>query len=386
MNTRTAPIYRALCGMSLALLCGSLGQQFAPDAPAPTPTEPTASADSAAAADSTVALASRTTPGSRSVEPPSTFPIASPCTDHCGILPAGSDLSWGVTDHRVAPVSAPPMEEPPPARGPDVAIAYAQAAVQQPTAEPHAGEPFSFASPRVPVVPARPGGLSLDPIVLALLETETVPTDDTADAVPLTAATDPRGETPDAHAAPDLLDPSSSYPSADSGAPFKRGSQPSEKPGARSAAPLPYGQAPNAHGPAMGPGSADPAGGGAPTVSLDLPHQAENPWSDKTPGDVPDWMAPVLNPGGDPGPAVAGPQIGGPAPLLPLFNDTEPLVERIASGTPGPGEDPFRAPRLESAARPTDLLVAAAVPEPTSLLLFAIASFSMAGLGRARRH
>jgi hypothetical protein len=304
------------------------------------------------------------------------------------MLATSMDSAWGSGHARAALISAPPTDDAPAPRGADVVLAFAQAAAQPVTAAP---APSGGSWAATPITPMRPGGLWIEPVVSALLDPDP-PLQPSNPQTPL-AATEPLGEgtttatvPPDAHAVPAPFDPSLSSPGT-AGTPFKRGTQPSEKPGARSAAPLPNQfQFPNtihAITPAQPRGSADPASPN-PDSSFDPPAEAANPSPDATPADAPRGLAPVLDRGGDPGPTGTGPQFSGPA-QLPSLNDTGRVLERVATGTPGPGENPFNAPRFEVVALPADLLVAAVVPEPASLLLFAIASFSLAGLGRARR-
>jgi hypothetical protein len=63
--------------------------------------------------------------------------------------------------------------------------------------------------------------------------------------------------------------------------------------------------------------------------------------------------------------------------MNPLF-DPDPVLDNIANPPPGP-EDTL------DAGLPNDLVVVAAVPEPTSLALLAIAALGLAGIGRTRR-
>lgn len=74
-------------------------------------------------------------------------------------------------------------------------------------------------------------------------------------------------------------------------------------------------------------------------------------------------------------------------PWLPLVDDPEPALDRMAQGLPGPGDTgsvPFATPPLELASGPAGLELAAVVAEPTSLLLAGFALLGMAAGARRR--
>lgn len=381
MNPRIAPVCRVLGGLSLALLCVPIGHELTREAPfGATPAEPIAAVPDGSAVPAKRVAEARSPLG----DPPSTLPLGAGCAPSCSTLLAGSGETWEPSHARAAQVSAPPVEELelPPAGAVGVAVAFAQAAVEAVNSTPaqtRRYEPAQSPMPPQPARPARPGGLWLQPVISALLEPAEPATTETTD--PQQPAAEPQGEgktpaamPPDAHAAPPLFDPSSTSPAANPGAPSKRGSLPSEKPGARSASPLPYGPAPNVTAPGGGP----PANGPAGTPDGTDP---------ATPVETPPWNNPVFS-GGGPGPAAPGqpatPSQQPPGSPQPLIEGIGPVVERIAGGDPAPGELPAFTPGLE-AALPSLLLVVAAVPEPASLSLFGIAAFCLAGLRRARR-
>jgi hypothetical protein len=402
MRPRTAPLYRVLGGLSLALLWVPLGNELSPDDMVGMARDTAEDVAAAQAGAAVTAAAQRTQQLAPAISVPSTFPLASPCAPSCSTLLAGMEGShsfWDAGPARAVPVSAPAVdEEAPPARGASVAIAFAQAAVQPAAAAPTPGGRYT---PAEPVMPARPGRLWVEPVVTALFDPDAAepgPTEGTAEppTQPDAAAPQEEGKTPaavpaDDHAAPAPFDPLSTSPAASPGAPFKRGSQPSEKPGARAAAPLPSGTAPNGAAPSgNGPGPSGPADGTDPAHAFVPAGEAPNAAPASTPVETPRWSTPVYQ-GGGPGPATPSqpatpaPQLAGPGSLLPLIESIGPVVERIAGGSPAPGEHPLLAPRAE-AALPSVLLVVAAVPEPSSLALFGIAAFCLAGLRRARRH
>jgi hypothetical protein len=380
MKPRTAPVCRVLGGLSLALLCVPIGHELMRDEMfGPPPPEPVA----AAPEDPATAATSVAQERSRLGDLPSTLPLGAGCAPSCYTLLASSGEAWDPGHARAALVSAPPVEELPPAGAAGMAIAFAQAAVMEVPSTPTQRSRYEPVQPTMPAMPARPGGLWLQPVISALLEPADPAT--TASTEPPPRPAEPQGEgappaavPPDAQAAPPLFDPSSTSPAANAGAPFKRGDKPSEKPGARSESPLPYGPAPNGTAPSGNLPARGPAGtpdGTDPATSFVPVSDAPNAAPVATPAEAPRWNEPVFN-GGGPAPATPSPQ--------PLIEGIGPVVERIAGGDPGPGESPALTPRLE-AALPSLLLVVAAVPEPTSLTLFAIAGCCLAGLRRARR-
>lgn len=387
MNPRTAPLVRVVGGLSLALLCVLLGlQQNASEwaeAPAPSPEDVSPVLDEAI---SITPAAPAPAPAAVPLSAPTAaHPALASCGPSCSGVAAPVELSWGTGHVAAARVSAPAEEEAPPARGADVAIAFAQAAAQ--SAAPAAG-PSEPSWPAPPVVPTPPGSGWLQPVVSALFDadppaptpTATDPTLPTASppqgtgttptAVPLTAQPTPEGFVPSATAAP-----------TGPGVPSKRHRQPGDKANGSTPAPLAAASVPARGGTGQGGGS-DPDPSDQPftdTPSTATSGQGPGQPFSQAPDHVPAWVPPVSGPGL--GPVDNNPQPGVPSPWAPLLSDP-PLVDRVAA--PQPRAEDLLIPNLEPTASPLEAVVAAVVAEPGSLALLALAALGMAGLQRQR--
>ena len=396
MTLRTAPIVRVLGGISLAVLCVHLAMQQTSgqwnESPPPTAEEAGAVPDEAPSTATRPAA-----PAAPAQSAPSAVDSAlASCGSSCGGAAAAPvELSWGAGQVAAARVSAAPVEDTPPARGADVAVAFAQTAAQ--SAMP-AAAPGERGWPSQPAVSTPPGNSGwLEPVVSALLEPDPAPPTPTGTDTPL--PTPPQGEATTPMAVPLVAQPTPAgvdpwspiaTPITPAGAPFKRTGQPGDKAGGRAPAPLAGAPVFHPYLPARGQGGQGGEGGGEDPSPSGLPF-ADTPSSDApftdspgrapadVPSSVPDWVPAVSGPGQAP---VFGhtPLPGAPAPWVPLLSDP-PLVDRVAAGPRARPED-LLTPALEPAATPLDAVVAAVVTEPGSLALLAIAALGLAGLQR----
>lgn len=384
MNPRTAPLVRVLGGLSLALLCVHTGlQQNASESEgAPPPTlddfaTVLEEAPAAAPRAKTLALTALPAPsalGSGFVS----------CGTSCAGVAAPVELSWGTGHVAAAPVSAPVMEEMPPARGADVAIAFAQAAVQSVAPAETPTERWWPTPPAVSPPPA-PGWLA--PVVSALFEPDPAQPLHTGSGHTQPTAPPPNGTSPmavplSADPTPEGFNPSTNP----SGTPFKRTRQPGDKANGPAPAPLVAGPVAYPNQPA---GGGQGNGGDHPEDNDDETPANTTPVNttpvntpDNGPGQasdhVPAWVPPVSGPGL--GPVDNGPQPGVPAPWAPLV--TAPLVDRVAN--PQPRAEDLLVPPLESVTSPLQAVVVAAVAEPGGLALLSLAALGLAGLQRRR--
>ena len=348
---RTAPAYQALGGLSLALVCSPIGEHLGQWS--------LASTDPSETHVETIAAG----PAETSAPARAAAPQGDGCSgaSHCQTLLTSGGFFAGV-DH--LPASAVSSEglgdhEAKPGQG----IRVAMAGTSQPSTATSASAqgPRPFAAPAIPAMPSGPATTGVEPAVTALFEPTAVEPIVTAGAPD--ADTTPEAVVPRAGTTPgDLFNPQGVPQDT---TPFKPGGDYTpDKPEGRAAAPLP-GNSPLANWPPTG-GPATPNEDGPP-VPPTWPGDEHAP--DPGPGGSPDipWLVPVLGP---PGP-VSSP----PNPMEPLFS---PVLDPIVNPPLGP-DDP-----LDNLV-PSDLVVAAAVPEPTSLALLAIAAMGLAGIGRTRR-
>jgi hypothetical protein len=346
---RTAPIYHALGGLSLALACSPLGEHLSKWSQASTdPVETHVETHVGTHFDTTTASAS----GSSAQAAVRTK------LSQVQSLPTSGELFAGYDHVPAVAVSAEGLGGHAADQGRATQGAMAGSSHQPAATSASAdgpGGPLEFATP------SRPSGAGtpwIEPTITALLEPESVEPIVTAGA-------------PDAEATPDAVvphagstparpfDPLATPEGPDTSTPFKRGGHTPDKPEGRAAAPLPGNEPVPSRPPAGGPPYPNPS----PTV---FPGDAPNPGP--TPGGPLDWPAPVNPPG-----PLTWPQQN---PLLPLLPD--PPLDDIANPPLGP-DDTLDA-RL-----PNDLVVVAAVSEPSSLALLAIAAMGLAGIGRTRR-
>ena len=349
--TRTAPAYQALGGLSLALLCSPLGEHL--------------SKWSQASTNPVATHAETTTAGPAgpsehaSVRKPATRAEEESLLTSDGLF-AGSDHVPSVA------VSAEGLGDHAAESGGSIRVALAGSSHSSGATSAAADGPGSFA-PAFPALPSAPGTPEIEPAVTALFEptsVEPIVTAGAPDAETLPDAVVPHAGTAPAH--PD--DPQATPEGPATSAPFKRGGHTPDKPEGRAAAPLP-GNVPVSSGP--------PAGGPS------LPHDdglrapferpGDAPVTGQTPGGPLDdplpWQPPVIPPG-----PLTWPPMN---PTLPLF-DPSPVLDRIANPPTGPDDT------LDDVL-PNDLVVVAAVPEPSSLALLALAALGLAGIGRTRR-
>jgi hypothetical protein len=265
MNPRIAPLVRVVGGLSLALLCVLLGlQQNAgewAEGPPPTLEDVAAMLDEASTSTtSPLAPAPAAVPLSA---PTAVYPALASCGPSCSGVAAPVELSWGTGHVAAARVSAPAEEDTPPARGADVAIAFAQAAAQ--SAAPAAG-PSEPSWPTPPVAPTPPGSGWLQPVVSALFDADPSPPTPTATGPTLPTATPPQGtgSTPTAvpltaQPTPESFVPSATAAPTGPGAPSKRHRQPGEKANGSTPAPLAAATGGDRPGRRGRPGSVRPA-------------------------------------------------------------------------------------------------------------------------------
>lgn len=388
MNPRTAPLVRIVGGLSLALLCALLGLQQDAGEWAETPAPEDASLSPVLDDASSITPAALPAPAAVPLPAPAAvYPAPASCGPSCSGVAAPVELSWGTGHVAAARVSAPAEEEAPPARGADVAIAFAQAAAQ--SAAP-AAAPSESRWPTPPVTPTPPASGWLEPVVSALFHADPAPPTPMVTDPALPAATPPQGTgtTPTAvplaaQPTPEAFVPSSvtSAPIDPAGAPAKRPRKPGEKATGSAPAPLAAAPVPARGGTGQGgetdPNASDPPFTEAPPI--DSPGQGPGQPFIDAPGHVPAWVPPVSGPGL--GPVDNNPQPGVPSPWAPLLNDP-PLVDRVAA--PQPRAEDLLVPNVEPAASPLQAVVAAAVAEPGSLVLLALAALGLAALQRQR--
>jgi hypothetical protein len=339
---RTAPVYHALGGLSLALACSPLGEHLSEWSQAATDPVETHAETTTAVAATPEHSAARTT--------------ARTDGEGCGtsqcqsLFTSGGLLTESDYVASVA-VSAGGLGD----QGRGVHVAAAGSSHQPAATSASADDPGPLALPS-PSLPSGSGTPWIEPTITALMEPTSVEPIVTAGAPEpetLPDAVVPRAGTTPAHP----FDPQAAPEGPASSTPFKRGGHTPDKPEGRADAPLPWNE-PVSSGPPAGGPYRNPA----PT---EWPGNAPNPGP--TPGGPPDWPAPVTPP---------GPLTWPPNPMPHLF-DPGPVLEKIANPPPGPDD------RLEDVL-PHDLAVVAAVPEPSSLALLAIAALGLVGIRRTR--
>ena len=394
MNPQAGPLVRVVGGVSLVLLCVQVGLRL--NAPEWEESPPATFDDLAA----TVADASPEAP--RPAAQPSATPSravpavygafpAAGCGASCGLhIAAPAEFPWGTGPVATALVTAPPVDELPPARGADVAVAFAQAAAWSAPAD---AVPQERPWPAPPVLPTRPGGTWLEPVVSALFDPD--PAQPLQPATPAVQPTEAQSDPTTPRAVPlDTAGMEPAAPLASAGAPFKRDGQlPADKASGR--APVPLAAPPVTYGPR---GISDGGGGPVPTRE-DSPSSLGPDDAGNGPGNAPPDNAPDGGPGLPtvfPGPDDFPGRVPNPLPdrapewvaprqptTLPLLHDPK-VPERVATGEPQPGDDPLLTPRFEPVALPADAVGATAVSEPGALALLAIAAMALAASRRTR--
>jgi hypothetical protein len=348
---RMAPVYQALGGLTLALTCSSLGEHLSQwSGVASDPLEPYAD---------TVADPTPTHQAAvRAMAPLSGCPGSS-CESIAavGAMFAGSEA--GVPS---VPVSGDVLGDAS-LQGQAMRVASAHGSSLPHASAPDGSDGVDASEPMTSLsMSGRPGASWVEPLVTALLEPTAV------EPIVIAVGQDPEAVpepvVPHAGAAPGHpVDPQAAPEGFATGTPSKRGgSPPSDKPGDRAATPLP----------GNSPVGAPPPAGGPQKLPVDDPWVAFPPVAGPPLGPAPDgplqWDVPRTGtPPGPPGDALD--------PILPLFQPSR-TPDQIAGESPG-------AQLPDSA--PADLVVVAAIPEPTSLALFAVAALALIGARRRRR-
>jgi hypothetical protein len=349
---RMAPVYQALGGLTLALTCSSLGEHLGQwSGVASDPLEPYVDTVAGSTPIHQAAV--------RAMAPLSGCPGSS-CESIAavGAMFAGSE--GGVPSVPVsgdvlgdASLQGQAMRV---ASAHDSSLPHASA-----SAGPNASEPrTSLGMPGWPGLgmPGEPGAPWVEPLVTALLEPTAV------EPIVIAVGQDPEAVpepvVPHAGAAPGHpVDPQAAPEGLAAGTPSKRGGSPpsDNKPGDRAATPLPWNS----------PVGDPPPAGGPQKLPIDDPGTAYPPVPGLPLGPAPDgplqWDVPPL---GLPDDALN--------PILPLFHPST-TPDAIVSEPP---DD-----TLPDSA-PADLVVVAAIPEPTSLALFAVAAVALVGARRRR--
>jgi hypothetical protein len=346
---RTAPVYHALGGLSLALACSPLGEHLSEWSQAATDPVETHAETTTAVAATPEHSAARTT--------------ARTDGEGCGtsqcqsLFTSGGLLTESDYVASVA-VSAGGLGD----QGRGVHVAAAGSSHQPAATSASADDPGPLALPS-PSLPSGSGTPWIEPTITALMEPTSVEPIVTAGAPEpetLPDAVVPRAGTTPAHP----FDPQAAPEGPANSTPFKRGGHTPDKPEGRADAPLPWNE----------PVSSGPPAGGPPYTPYTNPPLPEWPDDGPIPGLTPrgpidaPWDAPQNPPGPSPWPSLN--------PLLPLLH--KPPLDDIANPPPGPDDT------LEDVL-PHDLAVVAAVPEPSSLALLAIAALGLVGIRRTRR-
>lgn len=360
---RTAPAYQALGGLSLALVCSPLGEHLSKWSQAATdPVATHAETTTAAPAGSSERASARVAATGG----------AGDCTggtSHCQSLLTSDGLFAGSDPVPSVAVSGEGLGDQA-GQGGGIRVALAGSSHPSGATSAAADGPDSF-TPAFPALPSAPGTPEFEPAVTALFEptsVEPIVTAGAPEAETLPDAVVPHAGSRPAHP----YEPQAMPEGPATSTPFKRGGgHTPDKPEGRAAAPLP------SNGPVT---SLPPAGGPPDTNPAPTEWPGDGPNPGPTPGGPQDWLAPMTPPGPltwAPNPRSPDSGSTPPNPLPHLF-DPEPILDRIVNPPPGPG-DPV------DAALPNDLVVVAAVPEPSSLALLAIAALGLAGIGRTRR-
>jgi hypothetical protein len=339
---RTAPAYQALGGLSLALVCSPLGEHLSKWSQASTNPVATHAETTAAGPAGPSEHASVRKPATRAEEESLlTSDGLFAGSDH---VPSVAVSAEGLGDHAAE-------------SGGGIRVALAGSSHSSGATSAAADGPDSFA-PSFPALPPAPGGTpEIEPAVTALFEptsVEPIVTAGAPDAETLPDAVVPHAGSRPAHP----YEPQAAPEGPASSTPFKRGGgHTPDKPEGRADAPLPGNGPVSSTPPADGPRTPNPS----PT---EFPGHSPNPGP--TPGGPNDWLPPVNPPG-----PLTWPQ----DPLVPLLPDPPDDIANLPLGP----DDPL------DAGLPNDLVVVAAVPEPSGLALLAIAALGLAGIGRTRR-